>query len=493
MEIKDLQGKLVAVLGYGLEGKATAAYLLKHGVTPVLFDQRPFEQWPVDEQNYIKSLQINFIFGPDAFMELAGFDVAFRSPGIRLSDLQLTTGNSDASVGAPTLKGRRGLQLTSQTKWFFDNCPAKIIGVTGTKGKGTTCALINDMLKTQNQSGKSLSRTFLTGNIGKVQPLEFLDGLDQDDWVVYELSSFQLQDLEKSPHIAVVLMVLAEHLDYHKNVKDYHEAKIPIVKFQNAGDIAIINHDFPASMAIGAFGKGKKLFFSRQKAVKPGCFVKDDDIVMPDSNFSAKGGFATGGQLIIPISSLQLKGLHNLENVCAAVLASTAAGCGPGSIKKAAKKFKGLEHRLEYVCDVDRIKYYDDSFSTTPETTIAAVKSFTEPLILILGGSSKNSEFTELGKVISGQKNIKAVILIGREAGKIKDAITKAGEFSGKILEEAKSMPEIFKQALSTAQKGDVVLLSPACASFGMFKNYVDRGQQFKDNVLSLKRENGQS
>lgn len=525
MVISELENKLVAVLGFGHEGRAVTAYLLKHGIKPVLFDQKPWEKWDEMEKLEIKKLGLNFIFGPDCFKELAGFDVAFRSPGVNPKQLTISAVGGSASGG-------NNLQLTSQTKWFFDNCPAKIIGVTGTKGKGTTSSLIFEMLKqdvrykAKNKTDKEpnilnqASDIYLTGNIGKVQPLEFLDNLDSDDWVVFELSSFQLQDLDKSPHISAVLMVTAEHLDYHEDVKEYHLAKTPIVRYQDKADTAIINSDFPASMAVGAYGKGKNLFFSRNKSVKQGCFIKDGDIVVAGLNFPAKGGSVPGGNFF-PISRLQLKGRHNLENVCASVLAALTAGCSQQAIKEVLKKFKGLEHRLEFVAEKNGVKFYNDSFSTTPETAIAAIEAFEEPEIIILGGSSKKSDFTELGKVISNAKNVKAIILIGEEAAKIKHAIieplltsplakgrktaptfasrgsdrsvgavtpffSKEGGGGVKILEGAKNMKKIFEQIKSFAAPGDVVLLSPACASFDMFSNYGERGRLFKQAVKNF-------
>ena len=457
MKIEDLKNKLVAVLGYGQEGKAVAAYLLKHGIKPVLFDQKPWAEWGEEDQNAIKTLKINFIFGPEAFLELKGFDVAFRSPGIRISDV----GQARGLLNKPN----KTTIFTSQTKWFFNNCPGKIIGVTGTKGKGTTSAMIYEMLK----AGKFM--THLTGNIGMVQPLEILDALSADDFIVYELSSFQLQDLDKSPRIGVVLMVTSEHLDYHKNISEYHKAKAAITKFQSADDFSIINHDFPASKSIGALGKGKKLYFSRQEQTKEDCFIKNDEVVIPGSNFK------------FPITKLQLKGRHNLENVCAASLAAFAVGCNAGAVKKVLGNFKGLEHRLEFVAEKQGIEFYNDSFSTTPETAIAAIESFSEPLIVILGGSSKKSNFSALAKTVVNAKNIKSIILIGQEAGKIKDSLLKAGFSKQKFLEGAGSMPEIFEQVKATAKAGDVVLLSPACASFDMFPNYKNRGEQFKKCV----------
>jgi len=459
MDISGLNNKLIAVLGYGLEGQATAKYLLKHGIKPVLFDQRPWEEWSYDEQNAIKKLGLNFIFGPDCFKELEGFNIAFRSPGIKLSSLNL----------AHFVK--KGLVITSQTKWFFENSPGKIIGVTGTKGKGTTSALIYEMLKQRTSSTSNLEpRTYLTGNIGKAQPLDFIDDLKPNDWIVYELSSFQLQDLEQSPRIAVVLMVTSEHLNYHKDVEEYVEAKSNITKHQKPGGFAVINADFESSLAIGRQGKAKKLYFSRKKVEDADCYVQGSQIVAKDFRF--------------PIANLQLKGAHNLENICAAVLAARCARADFDAIKSAIINFKGLEHRLEFVAEKAGVKFYNDSFSTTPETAIAAIESFSEPLVIILGGSAKKADFTGLGKAINASKNIKAIILVGEEAPKIKLSLGQG--YKGQIFEGAKNMPEIFTQIKSAASAGDVVLLSPACASFGMFKNYRDRGEQFKNEVLKF-------
>ena len=309
---------------------------------------------------------------------------------------------------------------------------------------------------------------YLTGNIGKTQPLEILDGLKTEDVVVYELSSFQLQDLTQSPHTAVVLMATSEHLDYHKDNSEYLEAKSAIAKFQTADDTTIINADYQNSVKIGEHGQGKKMYFSHKMDGGADCYVKGEDIVIADSDFK------------LPVSELLLKGSHNLENIMAAALAARSAGASDEAIISTAKKFKGLEHRLEYVGEKQGLKFYNDSFSTTPETAIAAINSFTEPEIVILGGSRKKSDFTALGNAVADVKNIKALIVIGEEGDKIQASIDNAGGFKNFILTGAKNMEEIFQQIKSVAQKGDIVLLSPACASFGMFKNYKDRGEQFK-------------
>ncbi|MBI3232238.1 MAG: UDP-N-acetylmuramoyl-L-alanine--D-glutamate ligase [Candidatus Doudnabacteria bacterium] len=457
MRIIDLSNRLVAVLGYGLEGQAVANYLIKHGVQPVLFDQRAWADWPKKKQAEIKSLGLNFIFGPDAFLELGGFDLAFRSPGIALSH--------------PDLLKWPSLQITSQTKWFFDNCPSKIIGVTGTKGKGTTASLTYEILNKQYpKSNIQNPNIYLTGNIGKVQPFDIIDNLKKEDFIVYELSSFQLQDLDYSPYIGVVLMTTSEHLDYHENKQEYLKAKESILKYQNPDDMAVINADFASSVEIGRLGRGKKFYFS-VKGNTADCFVQAERIVLKSSN---------GLEPVVGVKEIQIRGRHNWENVCAAALAARIAGCDTNNIRQAVMDFKGLEHRLELVSEKRGIKFYNDSFSTTPETAIAGIKAFDGPLVVILGGSKKNSDFADLGKIIASSKNIKALILIGQEAGRIKGAIGKAGVT---MLEGAENMQEIFKQIKSLATAGDTVLLSPACASFDMFKNYQDRGEQFKHFV----------
>ncbi|MEX2012870.1 MAG: UDP-N-acetylmuramoyl-L-alanine--D-glutamate ligase, partial [Candidatus Levyibacteriota bacterium] len=352
---------------------------------------------------------------------------------------------------------------------------------TGTKGKGTTSSLIYEMLKAD---GKGV---YLGGNIG-VAPLSFLEKLKPDSIVVLELSSFQLQDLTKSPHVAVMLMTTQEHLapdrvegsdqNFHTDIEDYISSKRNIFKFQTASDFAILNRDYPASRESDVHTQGKVFYVSFHDEVGEGCVVENGKIVLK------KDGKATE---IIDVEEILLPGRHNLENVCAAVMAATLAGVSKKSIVKVLKTFKGLEHRLELVGNVKGVRYYDDSFSTTPETAIAAIEAFSDPEILILGGASKGSKFTELGKVISEAKNIKAIIGIGIEWPKIKSEILNSKSEIA-IIEGAKDMETIVKAASKIAEFGDVVLLSPACSSFDMFENYKVRGEKFKREVFSLSK-----
>jgi UDP-N-acetylmuramoylalanine--D-glutamate ligase len=341
--------------------------------------------------------------------------------------------------------------------------------VTGTKGKGTTSTLIYEMLKKEGFDA------YLGGNIG-IPPLSFLSELKGDSKVVLELSSFQLIDLEQSPHIGVILMTTSEHLDYHSDVYEYIEAKRNIFKFQDYKDFAIVNRDYPASNESDIYSNGKVYRVSREQDVDQGCFVKNDGIVLKmDGNENE----------ILATRDLALRGKHNWENVCAATVAALCAGCSMKSIIPVLKSFKGLEYRIEHVATTRGVAYYDDSFSTTPETAIAEIEAFDEPKILILGGSSKNSNFSELGQIISESESIKAIIGIGVEWGRIKQEI-KGLNPSIAIIEDCQTMEEIIQQCVEIGEIGDVVLLSPACASFDMFKSYKDRGDQFKEEVKKL-------
>ena len=431
----------------------------------MLVDVKAWQDWTTEEQEAIRNLGVNVIFGPGYLNELKGFDVAFRSPGIRLLEPALLK------------EQQRGMVLTSQIKWFLDRSPAMVIGVTGTKGKGTTSTLIYEMLS-QHFKNNPHTRIYLTGNIGKVQPVEFLDELTSADIVAYEMSSFQLQDLHISPHIGVVLMVTSEHLDYHASLEEYRRAKEAIVKYQNEQDFAVINADYPASEEIGQTSAGKKYFVTMQGEVEYGCYVKHDTVML---SLNPKQAVA-----VLDCKDLQLRGKHNLENVCAATLAASLAGAGIDAIRSVLKTFRGLEHRLEFVGEIGGVAYYNDSFSTTPETSIAAIRAFTDPEVVILGGSSKNSDFSDLGRTIAQAKNIEALVLVGQEADRIELAITQAGGTNASILRGAKNMQEIFEQVKPLAKSGSVILLSPACASFGMFKNYKDRGEQFKEEVYRI-------
>lgn len=452
----EFNSKKIVVIGAGIEGVSSVKYLVSQGAEVTLVDKRAKAQIDSEKLKQIESLDIRVVFGDNYLSDLSSFDLVLRSPGVRPDLPQLEEAAS------------KGIIVTSQTKLFFDPCPASIIGVTGTKGKGTTSSLIYDILK---KAGKDV---YLGGNIG-VPPLEFIDKLTSNSIVVLELSSFQLIDLEKSPHIAVVLMVTSEHLDWHKDEDEYLQAKVNIVKHQIKNDFVVINKDFEKSRKIGESSAAKKYYFSTKEKVEKGAYLDHDFITL----------VTNGWTTIIKKNEIQIPGEHNLQNVVAAVATAAILEIQPGTIANAVKSFKCLPHRLEFVREVYGVRYYNDSASTTPETAVAAISAFKEPKIVILGGSSKESDFTYLGRIVI-ETGVKSVILIGEEAERIKNSIKQAGNFRGQSVEGLNSMNDLVQKAKELSQPGDIVILSPACASFDMFKNYQDRGDQFKEAVKNL-------
>ena len=426
--------KKVAVLGLGIEGVDAINFLLAKGAKITLFEQK--ENKNLDFEG-IQKAKIKIVSGKNYLSGgLKDFDYIVRSPGIYRFTPEIV--EAEAS----------GAKVTSAIKIFFEECPGKIIGVTGTKGKGTTSTLIYRILET---SGKEV---YLVGNIGKPY-LQLLPKLSDKSWVIVELSSFQLIDMKASPHIAVVLNITQDHLDWHKDREEYLKSKENIVKYQNSSDFSVINEEYSQSKNFAKLSNAKIIFFSKN---------------------SLEQKYKVG---------LQLKGEHNLENIAAAVAAAKCVEIPDKIILNVVKAFRGLEHRLEFVREVNGIKFYNDSFATGPQPTIAAINSFTEPETVILGGSEKGLEFKELRKVIEQKENVRNLITIGLIGKKIVRGIKKK-----KIIDLGTTpMTQIVKKAFEITPKGGVVILSPAAASFDMFENYKDRGNQFKKAVQSLLNE----
>lgn len=449
-----IENKNIVIFGFGQEGISAANYLGKSNSISIYDDQKG-NNFDKKQIASLKAQNVKFYF--EKLPQNLIFDVVIRSPGVRPHQ--------------PKIKNqiKNGAKLTSATSIFFENCPGKIIGVTGTKGKGTTSTLIYEILKKVNKDAH------LAGNIGKPM-LDILPKLTKNSFVVLELSSFQLIDVKKSPHIAVVLMVTSEHLDWHKNQPEYKKAKESIVKYQKTRDFAVVNFDFENSKNIAKLTKAKIYFFSTNKKTN-GIYLKNGRIVSEIQGYKE----------VIDATKIQLPGKHNLQNICASIAVAKILDVENNAINEVIYSFKGLDHRLQLVAKVNNVKYFNDSYSTIPETTIAAIYAFENPKIVILGGSSKNSNFTELAKLISKDPSIKALIVIGEEAKTIKKALKKEGEFTSKIIEGLKDMDSIVKIASNLSSPGDIVLFSPACASFDMFKNYKDRGEQFIKEVKKLK------
>lgn len=438
MRLDELKAKRVVIAGLGVNNRHLARYFDNCGIKYAVIDR-----WQNPEELSGK---------------FDGFDIVFRTPGLPY----LCKAVQEAK--------RRGILIYSQTKLFFDLCPGPIIGVTGTKGKGTTATLICEIL---NASGK---RTRLGGNIGS-DPFEFLGEIANTDWTVLELSSFQLQDLHKSPQIAVVLKITPEHLDYHRDFQEYTEAKEPIVLQQSPQDFAVLNYDNEITRAFATLTPACVVWNSVVSAVSPGCFVADQKIILHRQGEK---------EVVVSTADVKLLGDFNLENVTAAIGASAAAGAAdPKVLKKVIGDFLGLPHRLEFTAEIKGVRFYNDSFSTTPETAIAALSAFRDPIILIAGGSEKNADYSKLGEAIA-RRPVKILIAIGTTGPKIAAAARRLG-YNGQILDQSlPDMERIVAVAHRLAKQGDIVLLSPASASFDMFKDYKHRGELFKKFVNKL-------
>lgn len=425
----------VAIAGYGVEGKSSYAYFLSRGYSVTILDQH----------SEISDLPVNakVVLGKDAFANLDTYDMVVRTPSLAPGEV------------------KKAKKVWSATNEFFAHCPAPIIGVTGTKGKGTTCSLIASILQ---RAGKTVH---LVGNIGK-PALDILPDITQDDIVVYEMSSFQLWDLEKSPHIAVVLMIEPDHLDVHASFDEYIVAKQNIVRFQTPNDIAIVNRQNKYSLEVASISTAVKI-----------------PVPTNETSHVDDGHFWYGDKKICAVSSLKLPGSHNQDNACAAIAAVWPYVQDSESIEQGLGDFNGLPHRLKFVREVGGVKYYDDSIATTVGSAIAAINAFSVPKIIILGGASKGVvDFEEVAKAAS-LAAVKSAILIGEQADAMQEMFEKH-EVAYRNLGKNTTMKDIVQVASSIADTGDVVILSPACASYDMFKNYADRGDQFVRAVNEL-------
>ncbi len=427
----------IAIAGYGIEGQASYNYWSTGAHEITIADENRGAKVP----SGVKS-----IVGKGVFGKLQDFDMVIRTASLPPSHI--------------TTNGK----IWSATNEFFEQCPAPIIGVTGTKGKGTTCSMIASILRA---AGKTVH---LVGNIG-TPALEILPTIQADDIVVFELSSFQLWDIECSPEIGVCLLIEPDHLNVHESMEEYVGAKANIARFQHEDDAFFFHPTNTRAQEIA-------LLTPAHVNARYNC--ADD---MPSVYYDMHD-FCYKGEAIVPLEALQLRGDHNKENACAALSVAKYMGVENAACEKGLRDFTGLPHRLEFVREFDGVSYYNDSFSSAPAATIAAIKSFTSPEILIVGGIDKGADFAKLKMTLGVHDNIKKILLIGEINRRLFDELDRFNVDAE--LCDAKTMAEIVQSARKSAEPGDVVILSPACASFDMFRNFYDRGDQFRSIVSKL-------
>jgi len=425
----------VAIAGYGVEGEASYNYWSRLGHDVTIVDEAATTGRPVP-------VGAQFIQGTDAFADLYGFDLVVRTASLPPHRI-VTDG-----------------QVWSSTNEFFAKCPAPIIGVTGTKGKGTTCSLIANILR---EAGHDVH---LLGNIG-TPALEVLPKIKPDDIVVFEMSSFQLWDLERSPHVAVVLMIEPDHLDIHADFDDYIKAKSHIRIHQMSEDVCFYHSTNRYSKQIalsGVLGDTARYGIEKDGAV----YVKENN-------------FCVQSEIICPIDSLSIAGRYNLENACAAISAARVFTVDERAIERGIRGFSGLPHRLKLVAEINEVKYYDDSIATTPGSALAVLAAFDEPKVIILGGHDKGADYAEV--VEKCKETDTTVVAIGTTG----QTIARLCHARGVTVQHGgETMAQIVATAAKHAKKGGVVLLCPASASFGLFKNYADRGDQFVAAVKKM-------
>lgn len=447
----------VAVIGLGVSNLPLLEYLYNKKAEVTVFDERTLEEIPEETINKINTYEFDTFFGKNCLENLNGFNVIFRSPSCLPTRPELQK------------EADRGAIVTTEVEMLMEMCPCKIIGVTGSDGKTTTTSLINAILQHAGY------KTFLGGNIGT--PLfTKLPEMEPNDIVVLELSSFQLMNMNISPDIAVITNITPNHLNIHKDYQEYIDAKKCIFKNKKENGILILNYDNDITRECSKEANGKVIFFSSKTKLDSG-FIVDDDIIKECNDGIRKH--------ILNTDEVILRGNHNFQNIATA-LAATKTLVDTDVAVEAIKKFRPVEHRIEFVREIDGVKWYNDSASSSPTRTISGLNAFKENIILIAGGYDKNLEYEPLAKPVVDK--VSTLILIGQTAEKIYDVVKNESEKENKKINinMCDTLEQTIEIAKKSAKKGDVVLFSPASASFDMFKNFADRGNKFKDLVNKI-------
>ena len=452
--LASLRGKTAAVLGIGVSNTPLIELLCRNGVQVIACDKKSREALG-ERADRLEALGARLHLGENYLDELRA-DVIFRTPGMR------------PDVPALLAAKERGSVVTSEMEIFFEVCPCTIIGVTGSDGKTTTTSIIAEMLRA---AGKTV---YLGGNIGHPLLCD-AEKMRPGDFAVVELSSFQLLDMKRSPHIAVMTNLAPNHLDVHKDMAEYIAAKENIYLHQREGDIAIFNEDNDITRALSEKSCARTRRFSRREEVADGAFLRGDGIILRHDGREEE---------VMRCADIRLPGMHNVENYLAAVTALD--GLVPCKImRETARSFAGVEHRIELVRTLRGVRWYNDSIASSPTRTIAGLNAFDEKVILIAGGYDKHIPFAPLAPEVV--KHVKLLILCGATADAIERAVRDCPDYQGcPGIVRCESLAQCVQTAYERAERGDIVTLSPACAAFDQFANFMERGRAFKALVMAL-------
>ena len=452
-----LKNRKVAIIGLGVSNIPLIDYLYNLQAKVTVFDDRNIEDIPKDIFDKITKYAFEFSFGENSLSKLIGFDIIFRSPSCMPTKKELVE------------EAKRGAIVTSEIEMLMEIAPCKIIGITGSDGKTTTTSLIYSILKAAGYNAH------LGGNIGTPLFIK-LESIKPEDIIVLELSSFQLMNMNISPDIAVITNVTPNHLNIHSSYEEYIDAKKNIFKNQKEDGIVVLNYDNEITRNCKNEANGRVVLFSSKEKLDNGIIV-DTDVIKECEDKLRKH--------IVNTKDVKLRGMHNYENIAAAI-AATKSLVDTEVITKAVKEFNGVEHRLEFIREINGVKWYNDSIGTSPTRTIAGLNSFDEEIILIAGGYDKHLDYEPIAKPIVD--NVKGLILIGGTAEKIYNAVEKELKIQSKDLDiyMCKEFNQTVQIANEIAKPGQIVLFSPASASFDLFKNFAERGEKFKELVKTL-------
>lgn len=452
-----LYGRKIAIIGLGVSNLPLLKYMHEKGALVTVFDDREVDDIPREDFEEIIRYNMKYVFGKNSLKELKGFNIVFRAPSCMPTRPELVEAEKEGAI------------ITSEIEMLIEMCPGTVIGITGSDGKTTTTSLIYEILKTKGYN------CYLGGNIG-IPLFTKLNQMTEEDYIVLELSSFQLMNMKISPKISVITNITPNHLNIHSSYEEYIDAKKNIFRYQTKDDIVVLNYDNEITRECAKEAESKVVFYSSKTKLEDG-IILEENVIKECSDRIRRH--------IMNTNDVHLRGKHNYENICAAI-AATKTLVDIDTQIEAIKNFKGVEHRIEFIREIDGVKWYNDSIGTSPTRTIAGLNSFEEPIVLIAGGYDKHLDYTPIARPILD--NVKTLILMGQTAEKIFLAVKEEGENIHKKVDTymCDTLEDTVKLARKFAKEGDVVLFSPASASFDMFKNFEERGKKFKEIVNNI-------